>query len=395
MSDGTANTADAEGNQRVSRRRFLKYAAATGGGALVGSALGYYLGQVSASATQQSASLSLIDALAKAYGLSTDEVSGALQEKSFTGYINYTLDQATAIKNAFQDVYPFLTENVVSLPSVQIGSRFSSEAAQGVRNASLLDLSDAGIMTNLVKSNLLLNYTPPNSQSVLSQVKSPPYWYGIGLEYNSIVWNTNLVSDAQAPKTWWDLADPVWNGKLGMSTLRGGSQLLPNMMWRYGLETQYGRRFWDALATNNVKIYVGGTTTIRALVAGEISVMVDSVDDSNIPLWQSGAPIKWVYPNPTPAFFLLEAITKNAPSPNAAKFFLNWILSQSGQLTVQRVLGVAPVRPDVPDIRPILTQPWFNPPKPPSGVWFPPSWDWYLQNLPALQDEYKAVFHIS
>src|SRR5437773_5152644 len=165
-----------EETSRLSRRRFLKLAALAGGSAAIGGTIGYYVGHPSTSNIQGTSDVSLIDALAKAYGLPSDIVRGALNEKQFTAYINYPLDEATGIKNSFQDVFPFLTENLISLPSVQIAQRFSSEASSGVRNASLLDVSDAGIMTNLVKSNLISNYTPPNSQNVLAQVKSPPYW---------------------------------------------------------------------------------------------------------------------------------------------------------------------------------------------------------------------------
>lgn len=332
----------------------------------------------------------LVEVTEKGYGISMDILLGAIEEQTFTIYMVFLYEQCLAIEKAFEEKFPFINMEFIRLSSVKTIERIRGEYAAGQYLCDMVDVSDPGMLDALVADGLLMNYTPPNAQYVPDTMKREPYWYVYSLDPMGLTWNTEYVSDEEAPQTWWDLADPKWKNRIGLvGTGGGGSVYVPNMMWRYGYEEEYGRAFWDAIAANEPTIFLSHGPAITALLAGEIDVLLHCLDDVNIPRFEAGAPLKWIYPDPTAACFVLYGIPEKAPHPNAAKLYLNWMLSIEGQQVIQRVGAVAPVRPDVSDIREIAKQPWYNTPE---KIWVQTELDGYNDKLGDMIDEWKEAF---
>jgi ABC-type Fe3+ transport system substrate-binding protein len=73
-----------------------------------------------------------------------------------------------------------------------------------------------------------------------------------------------------------------------------------------------------------------------------------------------GAPIRWVFPDPTPANLTVQTISAKAPHPNAARLFQDWAASAEGQAAWFKVAGVASARADTIDPRKAAKADWYR-----------------------------------
>jgi iron(III) transport system substrate-binding protein len=154
--------------------------------------------------------------------------------------------------------------------------------------------------------------------------------------------NTNLVPPDQEPKTYQDLLDPKWKGKLEMDDPRGSG---PGGTILSGMEALYGPDDVDhKLADQNLFFATQAGPLLDALVRGEYAVYMSANHTDIIAQRKAGAPIKQIKPADgiglTP---INQGLIKNAPHPNAAKLWIEWSLSEEGQKALAEQ-GYAAVR---------------------------------------------------
>src|SRR5262249_11889965 len=142
--------------------------------------------------------------------------------------------------------------------------------------------------------------------------------------------NTNVVPQDQEPKTWKDLLDPKWKGKLAMDDPRGSG---PGGTILSGVEVLYGIDDVDSkLADQNIFFSPQAGPILEALNRGEYAIFLSSNHTDVIAQRKAGAPIKQIKPSDgvgvTP---INQGLVKNAPHPNAAKLWIEWSLSEEGQ----------------------------------------------------------------
>jgi len=145
----------------------------------------------------------------------------------------------------------------------------------------------------------------------------------------TITVNTNLVPPDQEPKTWLDVLDPKWKGKLAMDDPRGSG---PGGTILSGIEYLYGQDIDQKLAEQNPFFATQAGPIWEALDRGEYAIFLSSGHPDVIENRRNGAPVKQIKPTDgvglTP---INQALLKNAPHPNAAKLWLEWSLSEEGQ----------------------------------------------------------------
>ena len=145
----------------------------------------------------------------------------------------------------------------------------------------------------------------------------------------SIFVNTNLVPPDQEPKSWLELLDPKWKGRLLSNDfdVPGAGQSFFSV-----LLDKFGREFHEKLAKQNVTFFGGGSRTeVRRVASGEFAAIMPVIlgDIKNYP----GLPIKALIPNEGLPFTPVSVATiKGAPHPNAARLFLNFMLEPETQL---------------------------------------------------------------
>ncbi|MCW5773355.1 MAG: extracellular solute-binding protein [Rhodospirillaceae bacterium] len=145
-----------------------------------------------------------------------------------------------------------------------------------------------------------------------------------------IVYNKNKVSAADAPKSWDDLADPKWKGKLGIWAI-GHSQA--------NLAGEWGEAKTDAWMQKLVKqeplLYKSNFTIAQNLASGEISVGITPLHVAQSTA-AKGAPITIVAAEPTPMSMIYSAVIKGTKKPNGSRLLIAWLSSKEGALAYEQ-----------------------------------------------------------
>jgi iron(III) transport system substrate-binding protein len=140
----------------------------------------------------------------------------------------------------------------------------------------------------------------------------------------TIAYNTRLVPANEAPKSWRDLLNPKWKGKIAMES--------DHLVWYAGmlkvLGKEKGRQFMTALSKQNIRLVGGASIGMNLLAAGEFPIFSSRANQTEI-FKMRGAPVDWVKdPDPLLSQFHAAGIAKNPPHPNAARLLLDFLLSE-------------------------------------------------------------------
>ena len=168
-------------------------------------------------------------------------------------------------------------------------------------------------------------------------------------------YNTDLVPKAAAPKTYEDLLDPRWKGKIVWNTASAPSAaggFIGVTLTAMGEEK--GRAYLKELAKQNVTgIQVAARQVLDQVIAGEYAIALNIFNNHAVISAAKGAPSAWIPMNPAMAVLSVISVTKDAPHPNASKLFLEFLVSEEGQ-ALYRDADYMPIDPAVPARDPSL-----------------------------------------
>jgi iron(III) transport system substrate-binding protein len=144
-------------------------------------------------------------------------------------------------------------------------------------------------------------------------------------------YNTNAVKKEDLPKSYHDLLDPKWKGKLGIE--------YTDYEWFAYVAEQAGgtQLFKDIVAKNGISVRKGHTLLGNLVVAGEVPLALTIYDYHAAQEKRRGSPIDWIVIEPAVTRSNAVGITKTAPHPNAALLFYEYMLSSEAQRTLLRM----------------------------------------------------------
>lgn len=215
--------------------------------------------------------------------------------------------------------------------TTQVTQRFTTETAAGRHYADVL--TSTVRRSRLFPDNSMQSYRSPAVASYPADMNpASGRWSVYAITLTSFAWNTRLVAGGQEPKTWDDLLDPKWRGKIGMQDpLQGGGVA----SWVATMYAAWGEQKWTdymkRLAAQQPRY--GRYLQVQELLgSGEISVMVAAYPDYiESSMKSKGAPVEWGVPNPVVRTGLSLNLSANAPRPNAGKLFIDFMLSPEAQ----------------------------------------------------------------
>ncbi len=144
--------------------------------------------------------------------------------------------------------------------------------------------------------------------------------------------NTQLVPPQDEPKRWKDLADPKFKGKIAIQDPRGSGGGLYVIT---GLRELYDDAFLADLAKQQLLFGRNNAQGMTDVVRGERSIHMSASANDSLAARSGGGPIKLLHPEEGMVLIPIGlALVKNAPHPNAAKLFINWLLSEDGQKVI-------------------------------------------------------------
>ena len=259
----------------------------------------------------------------------------------------------------------------------QLITRVKSEAASNKLEADVLDHSDRA-QTRAIE-NIFADYAPPNAADYLPEtLVSPKLWPTITPGW-CIAWNSELVKNP--PKTWMDLCKPEYaGGKIGQVIGPSGGTTWTRIMFERQV---LGEDYWAKQAATKPKLYPSGAPLSDAVVRGEI-LIAPLIFNIVYPKKKDGAPIDAIYPpEGVPIAPYGSGIIKAAKHPAAAQLWMDWNLSQEGQLSSIRDQGNMTALKNPP-----MAPPGFDPAK--DKLWIPNFAQFESLNAAWLEDWNKT-----
>ena len=273
-------------------------------------------------------------------------LEGARKEGKVVWYTSLVLPSAEKVAKLFETSYPDIKVEVHRTGSQRILQRVMQELQANIKNVDVIHTSDAGHFVFLKEKKLLAKYTPAGVEAFPAGFKDKDgYYYGLRATVNAIAYNTKAVSAAEAPKTWNDLLDPRWKGKM-VTAHPGYSGVIATHV--LALVHLHGWEYFKALAQNKVMIVQSANDPATVVSSGERVVAVDGGDYSAYQLKKKGNPIEVVYPKEgVPLVVSPTAITAFAPHPSAARLFTDFTFTREVQQVMADSEGLYTGHPGV------------------------------------------------
>jgi len=272
----------------------------------------------------------------------------AKKEGEVTWYVShFGTDNAVAVEQAFNKKYPGIKVNIVRATAQVIYQRLNQDILARTAVCDVFSSTDTAHFTHLKSKGLLETYRPENADKVLPVFKGmdkDDQFHATTAALIVIAYRTDQIKEADAPKSWTDLLDPRFRGKLafGHPAYSGyvGS-------WVVALTKLYGWDYFEKLKANRPQIGRSINDVITTLDSGERAA--GHAGDGPFRKKQGeGAPYRTVFPSDGSVVIVAgSGVMKNAPHPNAGKLLMDFLLDiEPQQMRVDMDWGL-PLRPEI------------------------------------------------
>lgn len=273
-------------------------------------------------------------------------VAAAKKEGKVVWYTSLALPSSTALAKLFMDKYNGIEVEVHRSGSQRVLQRVMQEVSAGIKNADIIHTSDGGHFVLLKGKGLLMKYVPQGLESFPAGFKDKEGFYcGLRATLSVLAYNPKIVAEKDAPKTWKDILDPKWKGKM-VTAHPGYSGII--MTHVLALLNLHGWDYFKELAKNKLHVVQSANDPAGVVASGERAVGANGAEYFYYKTMKQGNPIKIIYPKEgVPLVVSPTAIAKDAPHPNAAKLFTDFIFSKEAQQMLADRQGLYTGHPQV------------------------------------------------
>ncbi|MEA2989946.1 MAG: iron(III) transport system substrate-binding protein [Alphaproteobacteria bacterium] len=257
-------------------------------------------------------------------------IAGAKKEGVINIYSSITVDDMKIISAGFEKKYGVKLQ-AWRASSETILQRTTIEARGGRYEVDAIETS-AAEMETLHREKMLQEVKSPHLADIVpAAIRPHREWIGDRLNIISAGYNTNLVKKADAPKSYQDLLDPKWKGKLTIEA--------DDAVWFGAVVTAMGedkglKYFRDLVRTNGLSLRKGHTLIANLVVSQEVPYALTVYHYKAEQLKRSGAPIEWQVLAPGIARFLGTGVLKRAPHPHAAVLFFDFMMHDAQAMLI-------------------------------------------------------------
>jgi iron(III) transport system substrate-binding protein len=272
-------------------------------------------------------------------------IEAAKKEGQVIHYTSTDLPVAEKLAKAFEAKYSGISVRVERTGAERVFQRIGQEYSSNIHAVDVVNSSDAahfivwkrdGILAPYVPEDVAKFY-PPEHRDIDGQFASWRVWLSI------IAYNTGLVKPEEAPKSFADLLDPRWKGKI-VKAHPGYSGTI--MTATYQMQRDLGWSWFEQLAKQNIMQVQSSADPPKKLDLGERAVMADGNEYNIFQMREAGRPVEPVYASEgTPLIIGPNGIFKSSPNPNAAKLFQSFCFSREAQQLIIDVGGLRSVHP--------------------------------------------------
>jgi iron(III) transport system substrate-binding protein len=272
-------------------------------------------------------------------------VEAAKKEGKIAWYTSLDLPVSERVAKAFEAKYSGIAVRVERTGAERVFQRIGQEYASRIHAVDVVQSSDAAHFIVWKRDGMLLPYVPEDvAKHWPEEHKDPDGQFATFRAWLCVLgYNTNLVKAEEAPKSFADLLDPKWTGKL-VKAHPGYSGTI--MTATFQIARDLGWDYLEKLSKQRVMQVQSSADPPKKLALGERAVMADGNEYNMFQLKEKGDPVEIVYPaEGTPLIIGPNAVMKNAPNPNAAKLFQSFCYTPDCQQLLIDVGGLRSVHP--------------------------------------------------
>jgi iron(III) transport system substrate-binding protein len=258
-------------------------------------------------------------------------VEAARKEGKVSFYSAIDLQTSEKVAKAFEAKYPGIAVRVERNGAERIFQRIGQEQSSRIYAVDVVCSTDTSHFLNWKRNGLLAPYVPEDVARHFQpdQVDSDGMYATMCAWLCVIGYNTNLVKPAEGPKSFLDLLDPKWKGKL-VKAHPGYSGMITTTTFM--LVREFGWSYFEKLAQQRVMQLQSASDPPKKLELGERAATGDGIDYLLTLLKEKGLPVDIAYPTEgAPLIVVPSAVFASAPNPNAARLFQSFLLSLDGQ----------------------------------------------------------------
>src|SRR5438046_6513380 len=265
--------------------------------------------------------------------------TGARKEASLNLYPSLTVEDMAVLNAAFEAKHG-VKVRMWRATSDKVVQRVLAEAKAGRHEVDIVE-TNAPPLESLHREGVLQEVRSPlQAELIAAALPAHREWVGSRLNVFVQAYNTRLVQRDELPRTYADLVNARWKGRLGIEAA--------DEDWFAGVVTALGeaeglRLFRDVVAANGVSVRRGHTLLTNLVASGEVPLALTVYNFTAEQLKRKGAPFDWFVLSPAVARANGLALARRAPHPHAALLYYDFMIGEAGQRILEQ-RGFVPAR---------------------------------------------------
>ncbi len=260
-------------------------------------------------------------------------IEGAKKEGSLTLYATTPIEYLRVIIGGFEKKYG-VKVNLWRARSENVLQRILTESRTTVASFDVVECITTPMEAMHREGILQRVVTPAHDELQPWALPAHREWAATQLYMFVQSYNTDKVKKEDLPKTYQDLLDPKWKGKLSMEA--SDNEWFAEVIKQMGDEK--GQKFWrDLVATNGLQLRTGHSLLNNLVGAGEVPLALTVYNSDPDTLKKKGSPIDWFAIEPAIAIPNGVGASRNAPHPHAAILFYDYMLSEEAQQVLAKI----------------------------------------------------------
>ncbi len=275
-------------------------------------------------------------------------IEAAKKEGEVVWYTSVDLQLSEAIGKAFEKKYG-VKARIERAGAERIFTRIAQEYAAGIHSVDAVNTGDLAQFIAWKDQKLLAPYVPEDvAKYIPADYRDPDGLHAVVRSSLCVIaYNTEMLKPEQAPKSFADLLDPKWSGKMVKASPSYSGTIITST---YQLVRNIGWPYFEKLAKQKIMQVQSATDTPKKVILGERPVMFDGNEYNVLISKETGKPIEPVYATEgSPLIAMPSAIFVGAPHPNAARLFQSFLFTAEGQQLFVDVGGLRSVHAQVKD----------------------------------------------
>jgi iron(III) transport system substrate-binding protein len=271
-------------------------------------------------------------------------IEAARKEGQVIYYTSTDLPVAEKLAKAFEAKYSGIAVRVERTGAERVFQRIGQEYSSNIHAVDVVNSSDAAHFIVWKRNGILAPYVPEDLANYPAEHKDEDGQFASFRVWLSIIaYNSGLVKAEEAPRSFADLLEPKWKGKI-VKAHPGYSGTI--MTATYQMQRDLGWKWFEQLAKQNIMQVQSSADPPKKLDLGERAVMADGNEYNIFQLKENGRPVEPVYATEgSPLIIGPNGIFKSSPNPNAAKLFQSYCFSRDAQQLIIDVGGLRSVHP--------------------------------------------------